>query len=83
MGTAMMAAMAQDTDVLGAEFFLGHLASLAERQAASPNPKERAALSVAMFSTFLECLDLGQGGAARQIMEQRRDDARMPELVAA
>jgi len=83
MGTAVMTEMAQQTDADSPEFFLGHLASLAARQAASPSPKERAALSVAMFSTFLECLDLGQGYEAQQIMEQLHYDSRVMELVAA
>ncbi len=83
MGTTVMAEMAQHTDGQVPEFFLGHLASLAARQAASPSPKERAALSVAMFSTFLECLDLGCGGEAQHIMAGLQYDSRVMELVAA
>jgi hypothetical protein len=83
MDSVVMAEMMQQSDANMPEYFLGHLASLAARQAASPSPKERAALSVAMFSTFLECLDLGLGGEAQQIMAQLRYDSRMMELVAA
>ena len=79
----MMTEMAQHTDATTPELFLGHLASLAARQAASPSPKERAALSLAMFSTFLECLDLGHSDEAQQIMAQLHYDSRVMELVAA
>jgi hypothetical protein len=56
-------------------FFLGHLASLVARQAATASPTERAALGVAAFAVFLDCLDLGLGSEAQAIMGQLRDEA--------
>ena len=83
MSTKVMADMVLETDPSLPAFFLGHLASLATRQAASASAKERAALSVAMFSTYLDCIDLGLGGEAQKIMGQLQHDSRAMDLVAA
>ncbi len=76
-------AMAQETDAMQPDFLLGHLASLAACEAVSASPKERVALRIAMFSTFLKDLELGHGGEARQVTAQLHDDSRVMELVAA
>jgi hypothetical protein len=65
------------------EFFLGQLASLVARQAATKSPAERLALGEAAFSVFLDCLDLGLGEEARAIVEQSRDAARPDAWQAA
>jgi hypothetical protein len=83
MGTAMRANLTQDTNAMQPDFLLGHLAGLAAREAVAASPKERVVLSVAMFSTFLECLELGHGDEAQQVMAQLHDDARALELAAA
>ena len=56
-------------------FFLGRLAALAARQAAAASPAERQALSLATFSVFLDCLDLGLGEEAHPIVGQLRGAA--------
>ena len=56
-------------------FFLGRLAALAARQAAAVSPAERQALSLAVFSEFLDCLDLGLGEEAHAIVGQLRGEA--------
>jgi hypothetical protein len=83
MNGMTMVDMALATDPTLPKFFLGQLASLATRQAASPSPKERAALSVAMFSLYLDCLDLGVGTEAQRIMSQLHRQADTPERIAA
>jgi hypothetical protein len=65
------------------DFFLGHLASLVARQAATMSPTERTALGMAAFSVFLDCLDLGLGEQAQLIMGQLRDEAGPLERLAA
>jgi hypothetical protein len=82
MGAAMRANLTHDTDAMQPDFLLGHLAGLAAREAAASSPKERVVLSIAMFSTFLECLELGHGDQARQVMAQLHDDAQALELAA-
>lgn len=59
-------ALASDGEL--AAFFLDRLASLAARQLAATSPTERAALGVATFSVFLDCLDLGLAAEARAIL---------------
>ena len=75
--------MTHGTDAMQPDFVLGHLAGLAAREAVSASPKERVVLSIAMFSTFLECLELGHGDEAKQVMAQLHDDSDVMELVAA
>jgi hypothetical protein len=82
MSAMTMVDMALATDPTLPEFLLGQLASMATRQAASPSAKEQAALSVAMFSLFLDCIDLGVGAEAQRIMSQLRRQAEL-EIVAA
>jgi hypothetical protein len=83
MSTMLTAAMALAIDPTLPAFFLDHLAGLAERQAATTNAKERAALRVALFSTYLDCLDLGLGSEAQRIMGPFQQDAQTLDLVAA
>ena len=64
-------------------FFLGRLAALAARQAAAVSLAERRALGVAVFSVFLDCLDLGLGEEARAIVGQLRDEAGPRTRLAA
>ena len=74
MSATLLIDMALDADRNLPSFFLGRLASLATRQAASASPKERAALSVAMFSIYLDCLDLGLGAEAQEIISGLRQE---------
>jgi hypothetical protein len=83
MSAMKMVDMALATDPTLPEYFLGQLASLATRQAASASAKEQAALSVAMFSLFLDCIDLGVGTEAQRIMSQLHSQADILEPVAA
>jgi|tagenome__1003787_1003787.scaffolds.fasta_scaffold13811668_2 hypothetical protein len=75
MSATLLIDMALDSDPNLHSFFLGRLASLATRQAASASPKERAALSVAMFSIYLDCLDLGLGAEAQAIIGGLRHES--------
>ncbi len=53
-----------------AGFFLGRLSSLATRQAAAANGQERVALAQAVFSTYLDCRDLGLEDEAELVLNQ-------------
>lgn len=83
MGEQRLVERALATDPTIGQYFLGQLATLAVRQAASPSAKERAALSVAMFSLFLDCADLGVAEQAQRIMGSLRVPSEAGELVAA
>jgi hypothetical protein len=83
MSAMTMVDMALATDPALPDYFLGQLASLATRQAASPSAKEQAALRVVMFSLFLDCIDLGVGTEAQRIMSQLHSQADTLETVAA
>jgi hypothetical protein len=52
-----------------AGFFLGRLSSLATRQAAASG-QERVALAQAVFSTYLDCRDLGLEDEAELVLNQ-------------
>jgi hypothetical protein len=52
-----------------AGFFLGRLSSLATRQATA-NGQERVALAQAVFSTYLDCRDLGLEDEAELVLNQ-------------
>ena len=75
--------MALETDPDLHRFFLGRLASLAARHAASVSSQERTALSTAMFSIYLDCLDLGLGAEAQTILAQFRNEPATTERQAA
>lgn len=60
-------------------FFLGRLSSLVARRAAAVNPAERQALSMALFSIYLDCCDLGLGAEARAIVGRLRGEAGVGE----
>lgn len=83
MSASELTSRALATDPGLDRFFLGRLASLVTRQAASASPKERAALGVAIFSVFLDCLQLGLGAEAQAIMHQARGMAPAAERPAA
>ena len=71
------------TDPTLPAFFLWHLASLATQQAASVSATERAALRIAMFSAYLDCLDLGLGAPARAILGRLDRQPEAPVQMAA
>jgi hypothetical protein len=52
-----------------ARFFLGRLTSLAAQQSAA-NGQERVALARAVFSTYLDCRDLGLEDEAEVVLNQ-------------
>ena len=52
-----------------ARFFLGRLSSLATRQATASG-QERVALAQAVFSTYLDCRDLGLEDEAELVLNQ-------------
>jgi len=56
------------------DFFLGRLVALAIRHAATAQPAERRALGQALFSTFLDCLDLGLAEQACRVIAFVRTD---------
>jgi hypothetical protein len=78
MSAIFLTDLAVESDPGLPAFFLGRLASLATRQAASASPKERAALGVATFSIYLDCLDLGLGAEAQEILGQLRQEPGEP-----
>ena len=83
MSAAMMTEMALATDPTLPAFFLGHLDSLAKRQATTTNPKERVALGIELFSVFLDCVELGLQNDAQQIMKQfHRQDETLAQVAA-
>ncbi len=55
-------------------FFLGRLATLVTRQAASASPSERAALAQSAFALLLDCVDLVLGAEAQTMLAQLRDE---------
>ena len=75
MSAMLLTDEALATDPHLSEFFLGRLKSLAARQAAAVSPVERQALSLAAFSVFLDCLDLGLGEEAHAIVGPLRGEA--------
>ena len=56
------------------DFFLGRLVALALRQAVAESPHERRILGMGLFSTFLDCVDLGLTEEASQVIEFVRDE---------
>ena len=76
MGTRPLTDLLLKTDAELPSFFLGRLASLVARRAAAVNPKVRATLAQAAFSTYLDCLDLGLEAEAQAILERAGDTAR-------
>mgnify|MGYP001113375275 CR=1 FL=1 len=75
MSAMSLTAMALASDPGLPDFFLGQLASLVARQAASVSASERSALSLAAFSIYLDCLDLGLGREAHLLIAQLRDES--------
>jgi hypothetical protein len=78
MSATFLTDLAVESDPGLPAFFLGRLASLATRQAASSSPMERAALGTAIFSIYLDCLDLGLGAEAHAIIGQLRQESGEP-----
>ena len=63
--------------------FLARLAELVARLEATTAAGERKALSASLFSTFLDCLDLGAGDEAQAIVDRLRPEpATAPRPVA-
>ncbi len=70
-GTTMIAETTVATVIApsGLEFaFLQRLASLVQRQDRMGNEQERTVLAHAAFSTYLDCVELGQGDEAERIL---------------
>jgi hypothetical protein len=65
-------AVETDADADLDSFFLGRLATLVARLAATSSPSERVVLSQAAFSILLDCQDLGLNDAAQAILAQFR-----------
>jgi len=63
----LWAAPAGDTDPDLHDFVLERLVELAIREAATKEPDERRALSMAVYSTFLDCMDLGLAQQAYRV----------------
>jgi hypothetical protein len=63
------ALLAFDADPDRRDFFLDRLVALAIRQAATERPDERRALGMALFSTFLDCMDLGLTEQACRVIQ--------------
>lgn len=83
MSAMGLADLVLESDPSLPDFFLGHLASLVARQAATMSSIERTALGIAAFSVFLDCLDLGLGEQAHAIMGQLRDELVTAERLVA
>lgn len=71
------------TDPTLPAFFLGRMAELADEQARATDPKVRVVLSIALFSAFLDCADLGLHEEAQRIMAGCQRQAIVPVDVAA
>ena len=56
-------------------FFLDRLDALTFRLETARDQRSRTAYSAAVFSVFLDCLDLGLEPEARRILERVRPDA--------
>lgn len=70
-GVTMMTEAAAPTVIApsGLEFaFLQRLASLVQRQDRVGDEQERTVLAHAAFSTYLDCVELGQGDEAERIL---------------
>jgi hypothetical protein len=63
------------------DFFLGRLIVLAIRQAVTTSPDDRRTLGVAVFSTFLDCMDLGLTEEACKIVELARTELEPVEVT--
>jgi hypothetical protein len=74
-------ALASDPEL--PEFFLGRLASLVARQAATASPREREALGMAIFAAVLDCTDLGLGAEAQEIVAQLHAEPGAGERLVA
>jgi len=82
MSTLVMVdpAVETGTDADLDNFFLGRLATLVARLAATSSPSERVMLSQAAFSILLDCQDLGLDEQAQAILAQFRAE---PLLLGA
>jgi hypothetical protein len=72
-----------DADPGLADFFLGRLASLVIRQMMAEDPDVQRALGRAVFSTFLDCIDLGLTDRADAILAYVRDTMDPDDVLAA
>jgi hypothetical protein len=83
MNTMQLIDMTLESDPGLPAFFLGRLASMVARQLATASPTERRALGEAIFSVYLDCLDLGLGSEAQAIVDQLRYGTGLEEALAA
>lgn len=83
MSTMQLIDMTLESDPGLPAFFLGRLASMVAHQLATASPTERHALGEAIFSVYLDCLDLGLGQEAQVIVDQLRLEAMPGEPLAA
>ena len=83
MNTMQLIDMTLESDPGLPAFFLGRLASMVARQFATVSPTERQALGEAIFSVYLDCLDLGLGKEAQAIVDQLRYGTGLDEALAA
>jgi hypothetical protein len=81
--TNLTIGMALESDPGLPAFFLGRLSSLVARQLTTVDPDERQARGEAIFSIYLDCLDLGLGTEAQAIVEPLRAEANPAERRAA
>jgi hypothetical protein len=82
MDAATLTHLALASDSGLATFFLARLAALVDRQLATAGPDERKMRGEAIFSVYLDCLDLGLAAEARAIVARLRDEA-SPARTAA
>lgn len=83
MNAAISTSQILEADPSIPDFFLGRLAAIVARQAAVTSPAERMTLSIAAFSIFLDCLNLGLGDRAVAIIRRLRPDGQPLRTVAA
>lgn len=75
MSATLLTELALASDAGLPDFFLGRLASLVARQMSAASPTERKVLGEAIFSIYLDCLDLGLGEQAQALVEPLRTSA--------
>jgi hypothetical protein len=82
MSATMLTQLAVESDPGLPAFFLGRLAAMVDRQLAAVAPAERKTLGEAIFSVYLDCLDLGLEAEARIIVGRLREEAPSERIAA-